>query len=41
MAYDYVYTYGDIIISNYEFVKITDLRIIVHSKMKAAHIEIS
>ena len=27
MAYDYVYTYGDIIISNYEFVKITDLRI--------------
>lgn len=27
MAYDYVYTYGDIIVSNYEFVKISDLKI--------------
>lgn len=27
MTYDYVYTYGDIIVSNYEFVKITDLKI--------------
>lgn len=27
MTYDYVYTYGDIIISNYDFVKITDLKI--------------
>lgn len=27
MAYDYVYTYGDIIVSNYDFVKISDLKI--------------
>lgn len=27
MTYDYVYTYGDIIVSNYEFVKISDLKI--------------
>ena len=27
MAYDYVYTYGDIIVSNYEFVKISELKI--------------
>ncbi|KAI3345873.1 phage tail protein [Clostridium botulinum] len=27
MIMDYVYTYGDIIVSNYEFIKITDLKI--------------
>lgn len=27
MTYDYVYTYGDIIVSNYEFIKITDIKI--------------
>ena len=27
MTYDYVYTYGDIIVSDYEFVKITHLKI--------------